>query len=137
MFFLNVNYEKYPKRPKQSFYSTSKNPKINQILNTLRENGEIKLKDDTNKEVGKIDSDTIVKYNKFFSERYYLGNYKKEIDPKIKDTIDKINKSSEQSSAIISNQDLPYIEESNEKLYTKTEPNFVEEDVEEEKNDKL
>ena len=129
-------YEKYPKRPKQSFYSTSKNPKINQILNTLRENGEIKLKDDTNKEVGKIDSDTIVKYNKFFSERYYLRNYKKEIDPKIKDTIDKINKSSEQSSAIISNQNLPYIEESNEKLYTKTEPNFVEEDVEEEKNDK-
>ena len=107
-------YEKYPKKPKQTFYSTSKNPKINQILNKLRQNGEIKLKDDT-KEVGKIDSDKIGKYNRIVGqEEYKWGNKKKGIAPKIKDYLDKLN-SSGQNSAMISNNQLPSITETNRK----------------------
>ena len=46
-------YEKYKNKPKETFYSTSKNPKINEILKRLKENGQIKLQDDTNTNVVK------------------------------------------------------------------------------------
>lgn len=32
-------YDKYGNKPKETFYSTSKNPKINEILKRLKENG--------------------------------------------------------------------------------------------------
>jgi hypothetical protein len=127
-------YEKYPKKPKQSFYSTSKNPKINQILNKLRQNGEIKLKDDT-KEVGKIASDKIGKYNRIVGQQEYKwGNKSKGIAPKIKDYLDKMN-SSGVNSSMVSNNQLPSITETSKKQYANTEGN-IEENEDEDQNNK-
>ena len=98
-------YDKYGNKPKETFYSTSKNPKINEILKRLKENGQIKLTDDINSNVGKIDSDKIGKYNKLMGEEKYQGVGKKTVAPKIKAFIEKIN--SEHNSALISNKKLP------------------------------
>jgi hypothetical protein len=126
-------YEKYPKKPKQTFYSTSKNPKINQILNKLRQNGEIKLKDDT-KEVGKISSEKIVKYSRTIGEpEYKWGKKNQGIAPKIKNYLDKL--SSGQNSSMVSNNQLPSITETTIKQYANTEGNIEENEVENQ-NDK-
>ena len=117
-------YDKYYK-PKETFHSTSKNPKINEILNKLKESGTLKLPDDTNSNVGKIDSNKIQKYNKLLAQEKYRDQHKKVVQPKIKAVIEKIKNSSDQSSAIISSSNLPLkIDPSSNKQYFKTETNL-------------
>ena len=117
-------YDKYYK-PKETFHSTSKNPKINEILNKLKESGTLKLPDDTNSNVGKIDSNKIQKYNKLLAQEKYRDQHKKVVQPKIKAVIEKIKNSSDQSSAIISSSNLPMkIDPSSNKQYFKTETNL-------------
>lgn len=97
-------YDKYNK-PKESFYSTSKNPKINEILKRLKENGTLKLPDDTIYNVGKIEPQKIVKYNKTTKkEKNHRDEHKKVVAPKIKAVIEKIKTKSDQPSAVLSSK---------------------------------
>ena len=85
--------EKYKKmnKPKESFYSTSKNPKINEILRKLKEseeNGKVNVNNNTS--IGKIDSNKINTFlgNKNKDSRYYENNI---YESKVKNYVDKLN----------------------------------------------
>ena len=85
--------EKYKKmnKPKESFYSTSKNPKINEILRKLKEseeNGKVNVNNNTS--IGKIDSNKINTFlgNKNEDSRYYENNI---YESKVKNYVDKLN----------------------------------------------
>ena len=94
-------------------------------MNKLKESGTLKLPDDTNSNVGKIDSNKIQKYNKLLAQEKYRDQHKKVVQPKIKAVIEKIKNSSDQSSAIISSSNLPMkIDPSSNKQYFKTETNL-------------
>ena len=85
--------EKYKKmnKPKESFYSTSKNPKINEILRKLKEseeNGKVNVNNNTS--IGKIDSNKINTFlgNKNKDSKYYENNI---YESKVKNYVDKLN----------------------------------------------
>ena len=85
--------EKYKKmnKPKESFYSTSKNPKINEILRKLKEseeNGKVNVNNNTS--IGKIDSNKINTFlgNKNKDSRYYENNI---YESKVKNYVDELN----------------------------------------------
>ena len=85
--------EKYKKmnNPKESFYSTSKNPKINEILRKLKEseeNGKVNVNNNTS--IGKIDSNKINTFlgNKNKDSRYYENNI---YESKVKNYVDELN----------------------------------------------
>ena len=85
--------EKYKKmnRPKESFYSTSKNPKINEILRKLKESEEKgKVNVNNNTSIGKIDSNKINTFlgNKNKDSKYYENNI---YESKVKNYVDKLN----------------------------------------------
>ena len=87
-------------KPKESFYSTSKNPKINEILRKLKEseeNGKVNVNNNTS--IGKIDSNKINTFlgkNKFLAgekltypdSRYYENNI---YESKVKNYVDELN----------------------------------------------
>ena len=86
--------EKYQRstKPKETFKSTTKNPKINEILRQLRENEEkANASGNSNVNVGKIDSNKI---NKFLGSKGNKNNNEDNniFEPKVKDYIDKLNK---------------------------------------------
>jgi hypothetical protein len=85
--------EKYKKmnKPKESFYSTSKNPKINEILRKLKEseeNGKVNVNNNTS--IGKIDSNKINTFlgNKNKDSKYYENNI---YESKVKNYVDELN----------------------------------------------
>ena len=85
--------EKYKKmnKPKESFYSTSKNPKINEILRKLKEseeNGKVNVNNNTS--IGKIDSNKINTFlgNKNKDSKYYENNIN---ESKVKNYVDELN----------------------------------------------
>ena len=85
--------EKYKKmnKPKESFYSTSKNPKINEIFRKLKEseeNGKVNVNNNTS--IGKIDSNKINTFlgNKNKDSKYYENNI---YESKVKNYVDKLN----------------------------------------------
>ena len=85
--------EKYKKmnKPKESFYSTSKNPKINEILRKLKESEEKgKVNVNNNTSIGKIDSNKINTFlgNKNKDSKYYENNI---YESKVKNYVDKLN----------------------------------------------
>ena len=85
--------EKYKKmnKPKESFYSTSKNPKINEILRKLKESEEKgKVNVNNNTSIGKIDSNKINTFlgNKNKDSRYYENNI---YESKVKNYVDELN----------------------------------------------
>ena len=86
--------EKYKRseKPRETFQSTSKNPKINEILRKLRESEEKANASSYNSiNVGKIDTNKI---NKFMGNRDSRVNYGENnmYDNKVKNYVDKLNK---------------------------------------------
>ena len=88
--------EKYKRsmKPKETFQSTTKNPKINEILRQLRESeerGNLSV-NNNNINVGKIDTNKI---NQFLGNRYGRINNEEEYnnyEPKVKNYIEQLNK---------------------------------------------
>ena len=79
-------------KPKETFKSTTKNPKINEILRQLRENEEkANASGNSNINVGKIDSNKI---NQFLGSKSNRGNKEENniFQSKVKDYVDKLNK---------------------------------------------
>ena len=91
----NVTYmEKFKRseKPKETFQSTSKNPKINEILRRLRESEE-KSKNSVNSniKIGKIDSNKIKQFS--VNKDNEASNEKNnKYEPKVKNYVEKINK---------------------------------------------
>ena len=92
--------EKYQRstKPKETFKSTTKNPKINEILRQLRENEEkANASGNSNLNVGKIDSNKI---NQFLGSKSNRSNKEENniFESKVKDYVDKLNKKIEERS---------------------------------------
>lgn len=91
-------YKKYSK-PKSTFYSTSKNPKINEIMRKLKESEEkSNTIENNNINIKKIDSNKI---KRFLGSRGKMTNRNEEInivEPKVKNYVDKLNKIMGESS---------------------------------------
>ena len=79
-------------KPKETFQSTTKNPKINEILRQLRESEEkSNASGNSNIKIGKIDSNKI---NKFLGNKDNKENNEKNnlYESKVKNYVDKLNK---------------------------------------------
>ena len=82
-------------KPKETFQSTTKNPKINEILRQLRESeerGNLSVNNNNNINIGKIDTNKI---NQFLQNRYGKINNEEDYniyEPKVKNYIEQLNK---------------------------------------------